>query len=392
MNFKKIAAVILSTAVMAFTQLAGGLTASADDFTYMYLGGVKIAKVSQDGTIYMINQNDAHQNGRAFNCLLNNDKKYKIVLPAQRIETDRGMTIGSNKTIVATGATIYQVNPQKQLINNNCTKLNYASIQNVSITGGKWEIANNSQMLRDTSTIRFNHGQYISLNNMTIMTNYRSHGIEIIACRNMTVSGCRVIAEGTPSPTSLEEAIQIDLASPATAPTVAAFGEQYVQGQTCSNITVKNCTIKGARGLCCNKTATENKRFYNCYHKNIIVKDNNITGVTSEALCMHNTYGVDIENNKIVSEGSRVNTTYSIGINVASFGNVNCTSMRNIIAGNTVYGGLYGICVRAQEGSTKFGATYVRNNKIYCKKGTKNCKYVKNCTSYTATGNKVYKW
>ena len=392
MILKKLTAVVLSAAVMTASQLFGGISAAAAGYTYMYLGSVRIAKVAPDGTVFMINQNDAHQNGRVFNCLLNNNKKYKIVFPAQRIETDRGMTIGSNKTIVATGATIYQVNPQKQLINNKCTKLNYASIQNVSITGGKWEIADNAKMLRDTSTVRFNHGQNISLKNMTVMTNYRSHGIEVIACRNMTISGCRVLAEGTPSPTSLEEAVQIDLASPATAPTVAAFGDKYVQGQTCYNITVENCTIRGARGLCCNKTATENKRFYNCYHRNIVVRGNDITGVTSEALCMHNTYGVSVENNKIVSKGSRVNTTYSIGINVASFGNVNCTSMRNVISGNTVYGGLYGICVRAQEGSTTFGATYVKNNTIYCKKGTKNCKYVRNCKSYTATGNKIYKW
>ena len=155
---------------------------------------------------------------------------------------------------------------------------------------------------------------------------------------------------------------------------------------------MKNCTIRGARGLCCNKTATEDKRFYNCYHKNIVVTGCNITGVTSEALCMHNTYGVSVKNNVLMSKGSRINTTYTIGLNIASFGNVNCTSMRNTITGNKVYGGLYGICIRAQEGTTKFGSTTVKNNTIYCKKGTKNCKIIKNCYSYTATGNKQYQW
>lgn len=389
-KIKKTVISLFAAAALAASQFACAV--SAADAEYIYLSGKKIARVKENGSVVLINQKDPHLNGRAINYLLNNDKRLTLVFPPERIETDRGMTLGSNKTILATGATIYQVNPQKQIINNNCTKLNYRSIENISITGGRWEIADNARMLRDTSTVRFNHGQNIKLSNMTVMTNYRSHGVEIIACRNMTLSGCKVIAEGTPSATCLEEAVQIDLASKATAPTVAQFGEQYVQGQTCYNITVQNCTIKGGRGLCCNKTATENKRFYNCYHKNIVVTGCDITGVTSEALCMHNTYGVTVKNNVIRSLGTRLDKTYSIGLNVASFGNVNCTSMPNNIIGNTVYGGLYGICVRAQEGSTVFGTTNVKNNTIYCKKGTKNCKYVKNCRSYTASGNKVYKW
>ena len=342
MNLKKTVISVLAAAAMAVSQLACGITVSAaSSYTYLYYNGNPIGKVTSDGTIYYINQKDSHKNGQAINYLFNNNTSRKVVFPAERIETDRGMTMGSNKTIIATGATIFQVNPQKQIINNSCTKLNYASIQNISITGGRWEIADNVKMLRDTSTVRFNHGQNIALNNMEIMTNYRSHGIELIACRNVTLSGCKVLAEGTPAADSLEEAVQIDLAPKATAPTVAEFGDKYVQGQYGEY--VKNCTIRGARGLCCNKTATEDKRFYNCYHKNIVVTGCNITGVTSEALCMHNTYGVSVKNNVLMSKGSRINTTYTIGLNIASFGNVNCTSMRNTITGNKVYGGLYGI-------------------------------------------------
>ena len=408
---RRASAAVLSAIIAAGCAFApsGEMTVSADELfdelpafsetesldatvSYVYYGGRKIARVKNTGTYVFINQRDPHLNGQALVYLLRDDVQKKIVLPAVRIETDRGLTIGSNKTILANGATVFQTNPQKQIINNDCDKLNYKSVENVKIQGGRWEIADNDRMLRDTSTIRFNHGSNIKLVNMDIATNYRSHGIEIIACKDVTISGCTVKASGTPASNCLEEAVQIDIATPATAPTVAAFGSKFVQGQTCENITVKNCTISGGRGICCNKTATEGKRYHSFYHKNITITGCNLTGVTSEALCLHNTYGVTVKNNTIMSKGSRINSTYSIGMNMGTFGYADASSRPNLIERNKIYGGMYGMVIRSYEGTSKFGSTVVRSNEFYCKKGSKRGKYVRDCMPYKAGGNRLYNW
>ncbi|MBR1724536.1 MAG: hypothetical protein IJ723_05910, partial [Ruminococcus sp.] len=83
-----------------------------------YLHGNKIAKQTAANTYKMIMQSDDHANGAALDYLINNNEKKKITLPKGTFETDRTLLPGNNTTLVATGTTVIQTNPQKNLIIN----------------------------------------------------------------------------------------------------------------------------------------------------------------------------------------------------------------------------------------------------------------------------------
>ena len=391
----------LMAAVMAASM--AGFTASAEALPtrsigaekedgYLYLHGQKYAKIQSDGSYTMYDLDNPHYNGVALNNLITGNKKKKIRLPKGTWKTDRTIVPGSNTTIIATGTHVFQTDNQKNVIMHEPVSTDYKSLTNVKIKGGTWEIKDNKKQLRATSTFRFNFASGITLDGCTVLTNYKSHAVELIACKNIKVKGCKLIAKGKTISDSLEEALQIDISTKATAPSVAPYGAKFVKGQTCSDITVQNCTISGSRGLCANKTDTQGEKYLGKYHRNIKVIGCTITGMTSEAVALHNAVGLTVKNNTIISKGKRTDTVYTIGLNIETFKkNAISSKYRNTITGNTIKGGLHGLYIGAVAGN-KFGPTTVKNNKIYCKKGKKNALSVNDCSKKSVKGNKLYKW
>lgn len=390
--------VVMAASMMGFSAYADDNTElvstqiDVDDDGYVYLHGNKIAKQTAANTYKMIMQSDDHANGAALDYLINNNEKKKITLPKGTFETDRTLLPGNNTTLVATGTTVIQTNPQKNLIINEPTKTNYKSLYNVKIKGGTWKIKDNEKQLRQTSTFRFNFASNITLDGCTIFTNYKSHAVELIACKNIKVNKCKLTTKGKKIADSLEEALQIDLSTTATAPTVVPYGNKFLKGQTCEDITITNSTITGGRGVCANKTDTEGSKYLGKYHKNITITGCTITGITSEAVALHNAVGLTVKNNKIISKGSRTNTVYTIGLNIATFkSNSISTKYKNVITGNTIKGGRQGLYM-ISYGGNKFGTTTIKNNKIYCKNGKANAMKVSDCKKLVSKGNKLYKW
>lgn len=353
-------------------------------------------KKQKDGSIKFIpTKGNAFATGNDLFYLLSGNKKRTIVLPKKKISIQRVLMPGNNKTLIATGATIYQTDKNKTLVVSpvDLKTKKQTPVKNLKIIGGKWRIKGYATRKTATSTFRFLHSSNITLKKCDIQTNYKSHAVELIACKKVTVDGCKLIAVGKTKSDSLEEALQIDIATTDTTDNILA---KYLKGQTCSNITVKNCVIKGSRGVCANRTDKWLKK----HHKNIKLIGNTITGVTSEAVALHNTAGITVKNNKIYSKGSRINTTYSIGVNIASFGKTSAISKKSVtVTGNTIKGGRQAIQVVTYKnttsgvyGSHKFGKVTIKNNKLYCKKGKGNCILTKNCKSVKKSGNKLYKW
>ena len=317
-----------------------------------------------------------------------------VVLPSGEFRLSTGIDFGSNKTLKATGTKVIQTDPQKQLVKNPCTKTNYNSLTNVTIDGGTWYIAENASMLRDTSTIRFNHGNNINIRNATVYTNYRSHGIEIIACRDVEIYNCKVLCEGTPIEDRREEAVQIDIATAKTAPTCKDDSGKFVAGQTCRNITIDSCTIIGSRGLVCNRTDSENNRFARNMHHNIVVKNCKIAGMTAEGLVMNNVQGFDVINNIILSKNTNTATNFSAGMSAMLFGtDKEQGTFRNHIRNNTIKGPKTALLMRAYSNvQATYGPTSIKNNKFYCRKGADQALTVMNVSKLEKPGNRFYKW
>lgn len=388
----------LSVALSALTVLSAATAFSATycadevetESSAVTVNGIEIGTKQDDGSILLNVSSDPAQNGRVINAALNDNKKRTIVIPPKKFKIERVIWLGNNKTINAKGATIFQTDPQKPLINHACTKTNYNSLKNITINGGTWQVKDNAKAIRPTSTIRFNHAQNITIKNARIDTNYVSHAVELIACKNVTFDKCKLEAKGKQKNDKYAEPLQIDIATKATAPTIASYGKKYVSGQVCKNITVKNCVVTGSRGICTNKTDTENGKWLKKYHSNIKIIGCTVTGMATEALCLHNVMGVTVKNTKAYSKGKDDN--YNVGCYLAGMGNNKSTSKyKNLFSSNTFKGGRYGLYIATYSGN-KFGKTTVKNNKLYAKNGASAALKVLGGTKVVSKGNKKYKW
>ncbi len=60
----------------------------------------------------------------------------------------------------------------------------------------------------------FSHGSNVTIDGVTILSNYQSHAIELIAMKNTTVQNSTLKVQGRKKKKSVEEALQIDVAAP----------------------------------------------------------------------------------------------------------------------------------------------------------------------------------
>lgn len=224
-----------------------------------------------------------------------------------------------------------------------------------------------------------------------IDTDYFCHAVELIACKNVLVDNCKMVAKGKKNSKD-DEVLQIDLATAATAPTEVRFGKKFLKGQTCKNITVSNCYIKGGRGLCTNKNDKIGSKIASKHHFNIKVLNNTIIGQTYEALCLHNAAGVTVKGNDITSYGKK--PEHKIGFYLLTYGSFkNLKKYKNTITGNKVRGVEYGIYIHSKDGSpNKFGKTTLKNNKAYAKSGKGGAISVDSCASLKKSNNTAGKW
>ncbi len=332
---------------------------------------------------------DPAENGRTLCALLEGNSKRKIVFPEKgKVHIDRVLWVGNNKTIEANDCTIIQDGDTKPIICNAFKKTNYKSLKNLKITGGTWKTKTHNENI----SFRFLHAYNIKIKDAVIPTHLNGHAIELIACKKVVFDGCTCKAiKKHGYDTSLEEAIQIDVATKRTAPSIyTEYGKKAVNGAACENITVKNCTVKSSRGVCANRNVDDAYKKIKM-HKNIKIIDNTITGTTSEALVLHNTVGYTVTGNKIVTENKRYSTPYSNGFNVELFGKSSTTKKyKNTISKNKIYGGKCCIHI-ATNTSSKYGKTTVSKNKLYCRYGAKYTMSL-SAGKFVVKGNKSYKW
>lgn len=318
-----------------------------------------IGLYQDDGSILFLLQESDHANANALKELIDNDDEKTIVLPKETINIDQTLHIGSNTTIIATGATIYETQEKALLLNER-------PVNNITIKGGKWltDIVEKGEYFENT-IIRFIHSENITLDGVSVNTSYIGHALEFVACKNCKAENSKFLAKGKTKANSIEEAVQMDIAVPRTSPSVLRiFGSDYVQGQTCKNISFKNCEIYGSRGISTNKTDSEGKKWLSKHHSGITIENCKITGTTSEAMALHNALNVKVKNCTVNSKDNRLKTTYSIGINVSSFGNSSEKKNSTVtITGNTVNGGRQGIYVGSYNSKQKFKNVTIKDNK-----------------------------
>lgn len=289
-------------------------------------------------------------------------------------------------SIDATGATILC---NKAAVHN---KTESKSISNFSITGGTWLRASGSNF--DGTTFRFHYGDNLKFTGMTIKaSNIENHAIELVACKNVIIDDCTVEGQGSGGKKSVEEQIQIDVATPRTAPFLKNENSGLLDGTGCENITINNCTVKGCRAVCANYDKTK-KKYANKYHKNIKVTNCDLTGETAEGLMIFNTKGVTVKNNTIISNAPKSRKYFSPGLHLQVYGNGKggFDKGKVNITGNTIKGGMCGAFISANTSKTRFGKITFKNNKVYSKAGKQGAYHIDTYKKLTDKGNKSKKW
>ena len=309
-------------------------------------------------------------------------KKYKTV------KLKKGKTyylpspihIKSNRTIDATGATIICT---KSIFVPDLKKAGYANIKNVTIRGGLWK-SKKSTGYKGTSFC-FVHASGITLENMTIEhTNYNGHAIELVACKDVKISGVTISPRGTPG-TSMESMLQIDIATSKTYPRLKKA--KLSNGATCHNVIVKNCDITGNRAI----ASGYSYDYLQNVHTNIQLLNNKFYSKRGEGISFINAKNVVIKGNTVISYSTKLSEIKSTGLHYLIAGNIKNTSIR--CENNVVKGGKHAIRVYS-KGSYKLTNVKITGNTCYCRAGADSAIQAadKGIDSLSMSGNRTYKW
>ena len=348
-----------------------------------------IAYEVADSTYNFISTGNAADNRRALNYLIEGNEP-KTININNDISIDTYLRPGNNTTINAGDHTITS---GSGVIINDPTAASYDNFKNLTINGGVWKNSSSSGL--KGTMMRISYASNISINDATVYCNYTGHGIELIACNGVSINGCKLIPQGKCPKKCVEEQLQIDLATPKTAPGLYRLSPKLCNGTPSKNISVTNCIVSGARGICASFPGSEAKyRKARNYHSNITIENCNITGKSAEALALFNTKSATVKNCRITTKTPLKRNSYSVGLAVAyQKGSSPKTSIKNkvVIENNIVRGGRQGILVFSHT-SKKFGKVIVKKNKAYARSGKRNAIRVISAKKKQVSKNKTKKW
>lgn len=312
------------------------------------------------------------------------------LLPGRTYYLGGSIRIHSNETIRAIGAVLICTG-RGAMITNQDRDMGYGSVENFTLEGGIWRSASPDGY--EKTVMRIAHSSNIRISGAAVSSNYKGHSIELIGCRNVTIENCNLRALGSCPYNCVEEQLQIDLATPKTAPGIAReWGLSYCNGLPCKNIYVKNNRIIGGRALCCNFARYEGK-YRNSFHKNIQITGNFLRGVSTQACGVFNTVSATIRNNKIKTTGTTVKYGYSTGLHIALFGKAP-SSIRKAkirVEKNRIYGGQNALLI-ASSTKSKYGKVYLTKNRLYSRVKKKYALKVRGVRKLKKSRNKYYRW
>ena len=348
-----------------------------------------IAYEVADSTYNFVPTGNAADNRRALNYLIEGNAP-KTININNDISIDTYLRPGNNTTINAGNHTITS---GSGVIINDPTAASYDNFKNLTINGGVWKNSSSSGL--KGTMMRISYASDISINDATVYCNYTGHGIELIACNGVSINGCKLIPQGKCPKKCVEEQLQIDLATPKTAPGLYRLSPKLCNGTPSKNISVTNCTVSGARGICASFPGSEAKyRKAKNYHSNITIENCTITGKSAEALALFNTTSATVKNCRITTKTPLKRNSYSVGLAVAyQKGSSPKTSLKNkvVIENNIVKGGRQGILVFSHT-SKKFGKVIVKKNRAYARSGKRNAIRVISAKKKQISKNKTKKW
>ena len=300
------------------------------------------------------------------------EKGVSVKLMAGEIYRIDGIMARSNTYIDATGATIYV---DSSFIYSTCDIYHadsaYSRLKNFTVKGGTWKSYDASGI--PISGIKIAYGDQLTFDGLTMeCCNYNTHSMELVACSNVTIKNCVIRGMGTPLTNSVEEQIQLDIAS--TTANVPWLPDSLLTGATCHNVKILNNTVTGCRAVCANFTKA---RFGGNCHTNIQVEGNRLVGLNAEALALFNTTTATVRNNSCISYGRKGNSSlasdaYYSGCHIRLQREISTGDAYNyrniIISGNTFKGEQFGLRIGTTD-KNGFRSIQVTGNRMFAATG-----------------------
>ena len=172
-----------------------------------------------------------------------------LVIPKGTYKISSALLVPSNTTIIAYGANfVRSVTTLNNMLRNDSAGVTggYGANSNITIMGGSWD----SSVGDALSVFAFGHCTGVTLRDVEIASDTRYHHIEVNACDEVLIVGCRFTegfasalteaAGGSPYNATLNEAIQIDAMVNSGA--FPWFGPY--DSTPCKNVTIKDCVFK----------------------------------------------------------------------------------------------------------------------------------------------------
>ena len=379
-NFKFIYLLLVST-LLSITSLMAPENAGASEKPYVLHSIGSTVKPAKVQTIHETGYNDTPNIREALDTY-------------GRVKLAKGETFYISSTLMlkdgdfinATGATI--ICEPMVLVNHELTDTDYSSLRNITIKGGTWRSSSDDGYIK--TSFHFTHAGNIKLINMDVkVSNYEGHTFEFVACENVTVKNCKITPCGDPGTSSVEEQIQLDIATGTTYPAIS--GTEFANGACCRKIKITGCTVKGNRAVCANYSRNESE-FIGRMHSDITVTNCTLTGECSEALALFNTYSATVKNNTIITKAPVSRDSYSIGCHFHFFGNNKSAAGGKItVSDNIIKGGRQALQFYSHS-DTKFGTVTVTGNKLYCRNGKDKALLTSCITKSNTSDNKTYDW
>jgi len=381
-------------------------------------------------TITTANYNGGKAIQEALNLQQNNTyDKLEIVISPGTYNITEALTVYSNTSIDATGATLKYIRETSKegsdgrapmLSNYASGKKGYTGAGNISVNGGTWDFQGKKGEVNygvSMEAVRFMHGSNYTVTNMTLQNLYTSHYLTVEGVENVTIQNC--VFKACTAPKLKKEALHIDIMhNDDMAPSNQVntiYDDSY-----CNNITVTGCTFDSVpRGVGTHIAVA------GLYPSGINISNNTFTNITYEAIKAYHYNNVTIANNKITNAGFGIKAylyaepddekesnylpalkgTKTEGVPA----NLNVLIKGNIVQNITSSGNGFGIHVAGNSSRIMNGVTvetntvtttkmagiyttYVNSVKLLSNKVTASGKtgfLISNCSNITATGNVV---
>ena len=260
------------------------------------------------------------------------------------------------------------------------------NLQTVTIDGGTWK--SKSKTGYTGTSFAFVHSSGIRLMNMNIKcANYNGHAVELVACRDVLMDNVKITPCGKAG-ASQEVMVQIDIATQATYP---RFNKRsLVNGATCHDIEIRNCSITGNRAIASGYDY-KGEGYPDNVHTGVVIKDCKLHGINGEGVNLTNVKDASVRNNEIQSDYDNLGSDKSTGLHYLMIAAAQDTSFE--AADNTVKG--YKYAIRAySSGEYNISRVVLLTNKCYCKRGADYAIQAakKGIDELVTRGNETFDW